>query len=150
MLSLLTGEENPVISNIEFDSRKVTPGTLFVAVKGYKTDGHDFINSAIASGASAVICENLPENPDQKICWIKTSDSAKALGIAASNFFGNPSSSSEACRGYRNKWKNYYCNPALQDVYSVLVINADFSQLSAIILMIRNFRQHIPLLILFS
>ena len=89
----VTGTKNTVITGIEFDSRKVTAGSLFVAVKGYKTDGHDFISSAIASGASSVICEILPENPDKSICWIKTSDSAKALGLAASNFFGNPSSS---------------------------------------------------------
>ena len=89
----VTGTINTVIAGIEFDSRKVTAGSLFVAVKGYKTDGHDFISSAIASGASSVICEILPENPDKSICWIKTSDSAKALGLAASNFFGNPSSS---------------------------------------------------------
>lgn len=89
----LTGEMNVIISNIEFDSRKVTNGSLFVAVKGYKSDGHEFINTAVASGAVAVICETLPENRDKKICWIQTSDSAKALGQAASNFFGNPSSS---------------------------------------------------------
>jgi len=89
----VTGTKSTVISGIEFDSRKVTKGSLFVAVKGYKTDGHDFIDSAIASGAIAVICEILPENPAKSICWIKTSDSAKALGLGASNFFGNPSSS---------------------------------------------------------
>ena len=89
----LTGTKDQVISGIQFDSRKITSGSLFVAVKGYKTDGHDFINSAIASGASAVLCENLPENPGKGICWIRTPDSAKALGLAASNFFGNPSSS---------------------------------------------------------
>jgi len=89
----LTGRENAIISNIEFDSRKITKGSLFVAVKGYKSDGHDFIDAAVASGASAVICEILPEIMDNKICWIKTNDSAKALGLAASNFFGNPSSS---------------------------------------------------------
>ena len=89
----LTGRENAIISNIEFDSRKITKGSLFVAVKGYKSDGHDFIDVAVASGASAVICEILPEIMDNKICWIKTNDSAKALGLAASNFFGNPSSS---------------------------------------------------------
>ncbi|MBE3086209.1 MAG: UDP-N-acetylmuramoyl-L-alanyl-D-glutamate--2,6-diaminopimelate ligase, partial [Bacteroidetes bacterium] len=44
-------------------------------------------------GASAVICEILPENQDKNICWIKTRDSARALGLAVSNFFGNPSSS---------------------------------------------------------
>ncbi len=89
----LRGEKNVIISNIEFDSRNVTAGSLFVAVKGYKSDGHDFIDSAIALGATAVLCENLPKNPAANVCWIKTSDSAKALGEAASNFYGNPSSS---------------------------------------------------------
>lgn len=88
----LTGEEDPVITNVEFDSRKVTPRTLFVAVKGTKSDGHDFINNAISSGASAIICETLPENPDGRICWVRTSDSAKALGIVSSVFFADPSS----------------------------------------------------------
>jgi len=87
----VTGTKNRVISGIEFDSRKVGKDSLFVAVKGYKSDGHDFINSAIASGASAVICEILPEKREKSVCWIKTADSAKALGLSASNFFGNPS-----------------------------------------------------------
>jgi UDP-N-acetylmuramoyl-L-alanyl-D-glutamate--2,6-diaminopimelate ligase len=86
-----TGTKNRVASGIEFDSRKVKKDSLFVAVKGYKSDGHDFISSAIASGASAIICETLPEKPKKSICWIKTGDSAKALGLAASNFYGNPS-----------------------------------------------------------
>jgi UDP-N-acetylmuramoyl-L-alanyl-D-glutamate--2,6-diaminopimelate ligase len=89
----VSGTINKVISGIEFDSRRVQKDSLFVAVKGYKTDGHNFISSAIASGASAVICEILPENPEKNVCWIKTNDSAKALGLAASNFYGNPSSS---------------------------------------------------------
>jgi UDP-N-acetylmuramoyl-L-alanyl-D-glutamate--2,6-diaminopimelate ligase len=89
----LTGEKNAIVLNIEFDSRKVTRRSLFVAVKGYKTDGHDFIKEAVASGASVIICETLPEVQDKEICWIKTADSARALGYAASNFFGNPSSS---------------------------------------------------------
>ena len=89
----VNGAINRVISSIEFDSRKVRKDSLFVAVKGYKSDGHDFISSAIDSGATAVICETIPENPDKNIFWIKTGDSAKALGMAASNFFGNPSRS---------------------------------------------------------
>ena len=88
----LLGNENTFISNIEFDSRKVTAGSLFVAVKGYNTDGHDYIIDAVSAGASGIICETLPEAPDNDICWVKTTDSAKALGYAASNFFGNPSS----------------------------------------------------------
>jgi len=87
----LTGKKNPVISNIEFDSRNVTSGSLFVAVEGYKTDGHDFIKDAVASGAAGIICEKLPEEQDKSLCWVQTTDSAKALGYAASNFFGDPS-----------------------------------------------------------
>ncbi len=89
----VTGKKSGDISGVVFDSRKVEKDSLFVAVKGYKTDGHEFINSAIASGAAAIICETLPENPSKDIYWIKTGDSAKTLGMAASNFFGNPSSS---------------------------------------------------------
>jgi UDP-N-acetylmuramoyl-L-alanyl-D-glutamate--2,6-diaminopimelate ligase len=88
-----TGAKKKLISGVEFDSRKIVKDSLFVAVKGYRSDGHDFISSAIASGASAIICEKLPEKPDKNITWIRTTDSAKALGLAASNFFGNPSSS---------------------------------------------------------
>ncbi|MGB8489613.1 MAG: UDP-N-acetylmuramoyl-L-alanyl-D-glutamate--2,6-diaminopimelate ligase [Bacteroidales bacterium] len=89
----ITGEKNPVINNIQFDSRKVAPGTLFVAVQGTKSDGHSFIGNAVSGGATAIICEDMPASPDKKISWITTSDSAKALGIISSNFFGNPSSS---------------------------------------------------------
>ncbi len=88
----LTGDRNRSISSIEFDSRKVTGGSLFVAVRGYNSDGHDFIGDAVASGAAAVMCESLPSDQPASVCWIRTSDSAKALGYAASNFFGNPSS----------------------------------------------------------
>jgi UDP-N-acetylmuramoyl-L-alanyl-D-glutamate--2,6-diaminopimelate ligase len=86
------GDRNTIISSIEFDSRKITAGSLFVAVKGYNSDGHDFIPDAIASGATCIICETLPEKQTEGICWVRTMDSARALGYASSNFFGNPSS----------------------------------------------------------
>jgi UDP-N-acetylmuramoyl-L-alanyl-D-glutamate--2,6-diaminopimelate ligase len=89
----LKGNERIEIDNITFDSRSVTKGSLFIAVRGSKNDGHDFIAGALNSGASAIICETLPAAPDKKVIWVKTTDSAKALGQAASNFFGNPSSS---------------------------------------------------------
>ncbi|HEX2968440.1 MAG TPA: UDP-N-acetylmuramoyl-L-alanyl-D-glutamate--2,6-diaminopimelate ligase [Bacteroidales bacterium] len=89
----VTGSSGSAISGIEFDSRNVKPGTLFVAVKGVKTDGHDYISQAIKSGATAVICERLPETVTGEACIIRVKDSAKALGLAASNFFGNPTDS---------------------------------------------------------
>jgi UDP-N-acetylmuramoyl-L-alanyl-D-glutamate--2,6-diaminopimelate ligase len=87
------GNQDITLSAITFDSRNVQPGSLFVAVKGYKTDGHDYINDALKAGAAAIICEKIPEDADNSICWIKVEDSAKALGQAASNFYDSPSSS---------------------------------------------------------
>ena len=79
------------ISSIQFDSRKVEIGSVFVATRGTQVDGHNFIVKAIEQGAVAVVCEDLPENLQENITYIQTSDSAEALGIMASNFFGNPS-----------------------------------------------------------
>jgi UDP-N-acetylmuramoyl-L-alanyl-D-glutamate--2,6-diaminopimelate ligase len=87
------GDRKRNVEDIVFDSRSVKEKSLFVAVRGSKTDGHDFIDNAVQSGASAIICEHLPENPEKNVSWIKTIDSAKALGLAASNFYGRPSSS---------------------------------------------------------
>jgi UDP-N-acetylmuramoyl-L-alanyl-D-glutamate--2,6-diaminopimelate ligase len=86
------GERNCDISSIVFDSRKVEKDCLFVAVRGTKSDGHDYIQSAVDAGAAAVICELLPGRQSGTICLVKVGDSAEALGLAASNFYGNPSS----------------------------------------------------------
>ena len=80
------------ISSIVFDSRKIEKGSLFVAVPGTKSDGHDFIGSAISGGAAAVICEVLPGSDTGDTVVLKVKDSAKALGVAASSFYANPSS----------------------------------------------------------
>ena len=85
------GDRDRNISGIEFDSRMVKKGSLFIAVKGSKTDGHDYIQKAVSNGATAIICEILPPDNDKSVIWIRTNDSAKALGLAASNFYGNPS-----------------------------------------------------------
>ncbi len=76
---------------IAFDSRKVTKGTLFVAQKGVHTDGHAYIQQAIASGAVAILCQEQPETLQKDIIYIIVENSDKALGIAASNFYGSPS-----------------------------------------------------------
>ncbi|MBW6501953.1 MAG: UDP-N-acetylmuramoyl-L-alanyl-D-glutamate--2,6-diaminopimelate ligase, partial [Bacteroidales bacterium] len=89
----LKGDVNTTVAGIEFDSRKAVPGTLFVAVKGTKTDGHNYIGDAVRSGASVVVCELLPEETEESVTWVKTSDSSMALGLLSSSFFGNPSSS---------------------------------------------------------
>lgn len=79
------------IKDICLDSRKASDGSLFAALRGSKVDGHEFIPRAIASGATAIICEEIPENQDQTTCFIKVTDSTKALAKAASNFYDRPS-----------------------------------------------------------
>ena len=79
------------VKNITFDSRKAAPGFVFVAVTGTLSDGHNFISKAVESGVSAVVCERLPESIDDKVTYVTVRSSAQALGIMASNFYGNPS-----------------------------------------------------------
>lgn len=72
-----------------YDSRKVQPGDLFVAVKGFAADGHRFIPMALEKGAAAILCEDVPEGCDT---WIQCSDSRLGLAVAARNFYRDPSS----------------------------------------------------------
>ncbi|MDW8295527.1 MAG: UDP-N-acetylmuramoyl-L-alanyl-D-glutamate--2,6-diaminopimelate ligase [Raineya sp.] len=85
------GNENIEINRIQFDSRQVQGGDIFVATQGTQVDGHNFIPQAIEAGAKVIVCEKLPENLLSHITYIHTSDSAEALGIMASNFYDNPS-----------------------------------------------------------
>lgn len=87
----VTGNQALTVTDIQFDSRLVTPGCMFVAVKGTQTDGHEFIAKAIELGAVAIICEQLPLNTSANLCFIRVANSAVALGMAASNFYGQPS-----------------------------------------------------------
>lgn len=79
------------ISSIEFDSRKVTTGSLFVAICGTLTDGHKYIDKAIENGASVIVCEELPEVQVPNVEYLKVADSHKELALLASKFYGNPS-----------------------------------------------------------
>ena len=87
----LQGSADMEISAIVFDSRKVIPGSLFVAVKGTLVDGHDYIEQAVKMGAAAVICEELPAHVTGEVDFFMVADSSIALGIVASNFYDNPS-----------------------------------------------------------
>ncbi len=89
----IIGSTNVAISAISFDSRKIEKDSLFIAVKGTLSDGHKYIDDTIAKGAVAVLCEELPQNINDKVTYIKVNDTSIALGIAASNFHDNPSES---------------------------------------------------------
>lgn len=79
------------IQHIHFDSRKVQGNDVFVAVRGTQTDGHTYIASAINQGASIVVCEELPTTIEAKVAYVQVSNSARALGWLASNYYDNPS-----------------------------------------------------------
>ncbi|HET6539240.1 MAG TPA: UDP-N-acetylmuramoyl-L-alanyl-D-glutamate--2,6-diaminopimelate ligase [Chryseolinea sp.] len=85
------GDMSVDVKGICFDSRKVRPGFLFIAIKGTQSDGHEYIARAIELGAIAVVCEKLPDTVTDKITFVSVKNSGQALGIIASNFFGNPS-----------------------------------------------------------
>jgi UDP-N-acetylmuramoyl-L-alanyl-D-glutamate--2,6-diaminopimelate ligase len=89
ILEIQGGNEIP-ISNITFDSRAVAPQNLFFAIKGTQADGHKYIESAISKGATAVVCETLPNKLQPIVTYIKVKDSSETLGFASAAFYDYP------------------------------------------------------------
>ena len=87
----VAGPTDVEITGITLDSRTVSPGCLFVAIKGAASNGHHFIEFAVADGARAVVCEQMPSELTEGVTYIKVHDSSLALGVIASNYFDNPS-----------------------------------------------------------
>lgn len=88
---VVKGDNNVVINGITSDSREVKSGFLFIAVKGSAVDGHEYIGKAIEQGASAVVCQTLPEEINEEISYVISEDSSDALGKIASAWFDYPS-----------------------------------------------------------
>lgn len=81
------------IAGIQADSRKVEPGTLFVAIEGTTVNGHDFIGNAIEKGASAILCAHIPEHATNKdVAFVVVQDPAEALGVVLDTWYDHPSS----------------------------------------------------------
>jgi UDP-N-acetylmuramoyl-L-alanyl-D-glutamate--2,6-diaminopimelate ligase len=85
------GPVNIAIQSLALDSRKVEKSSLFVAVNGTQVNGHDFIGAAIQKGATAIVCEKLPEEGQNNITYIRVENPAQSLGIMAANFYDHPS-----------------------------------------------------------
>jgi UDP-N-acetylmuramoyl-L-alanyl-D-glutamate--2,6-diaminopimelate ligase len=79
------------VHQLVFDSRKVEKNDVFVAQKGVTVNGHLYIDTAIALGAIAIICEDVPSDKKEGITYIQVDDAKVALAIMASNFYENPS-----------------------------------------------------------
>ncbi len=87
----VSGSTELNVIDICFDSRAAREGGLFVAVRGLQSDGHNYISSVIERGVVAIVCEQFPEDLINGITYIRVNDSALALSIISSNYFGNPS-----------------------------------------------------------
>ena len=87
----IIGSTNKIITKLVSDSRKVSTGAMFVAVRGTQVDGHTFIPVLQYSGVAAIVCEEFPEFLESSITYIKVADSAVALGFLASEWYDNPS-----------------------------------------------------------
>ena len=87
----IIGSDKKNITDVVSDSRRVSKGALFVAVRGCTVDGHTFIPVLQYSGVAAIVCEEFPEIIESSITYIKVADSAIALGLLASEWYDNPS-----------------------------------------------------------
>ncbi|MCP4129386.1 MAG: UDP-N-acetylmuramoyl-L-alanyl-D-glutamate--2,6-diaminopimelate ligase [bacterium] len=99
IIDCVQGDNERTISSVEYDSRKVQKGSLFVAIKGYETDGHRYIDTAIKNGAAAILVsvERAEEfktlSHNSGISLLVSSDTRRALSAASALFYGYPSRS---------------------------------------------------------
>lgn len=87
----VTGSTEVEISDMDIDSRQASAGHLFVALRGTQTDGHQYIAKAVAQGAVAVVCEDLPETLSEGVTYVQVESTESAVGPLATTFHGNPS-----------------------------------------------------------
>ncbi|RYG54758.1 MAG: UDP-N-acetylmuramoyl-L-alanyl-D-glutamate--2,6-diaminopimelate ligase [Chitinophagaceae bacterium] len=86
----VSGSTSVEVKDLQLDSRMVTPGCCFIAMKGVVTDGHDYITEAVKRGATSVICETLPESLTDGVTYVAVLNPAIACGQIAHRFFNEP------------------------------------------------------------
>lgn len=91
-INSVVGNTSLSINKIEFDSRLISDGDMYVAITGVNVDGHSFISQAIQNGANCIVCEKIPDNKTDGVVYVNVKSSRKALAIISSNYFDNPSS----------------------------------------------------------
>ena len=87
----IVGDQDVEVTDIQLDSRKVTKGCMFVAMRGTTVDGHQFIPKALELGAASVLCEVLPQQPAEGVTYVQVPDCEDVAGLVATRFFGDPS-----------------------------------------------------------
>src|SRR5436305_59860 len=87
---VLSQSGNPSVTGLDYDSRRVKPGYVFLAMKGETSDGNQFIEKAIASGAVAVVTDSATEKPREGVAWAQVAHGRRALARLSANFFKRP------------------------------------------------------------
>src|SRR6202162_6737150 len=87
---VLSQSGNPAVAGVEYDSRRVRPGTVFVAMKGETSDGNRFIDQAIAAGAVAIVTDSANETPRPAVAWEQVVHGRGALARLSANFYKRP------------------------------------------------------------
>ena len=90
-LQTVVGVTNLEVKDICMDSRNVSQGSLFVAIKGVASNGHDFIAIAIEKGAKAIVCEMMPALLSDGVTYLQVTNSGEAVAKIADNYYGQPS-----------------------------------------------------------
>ena len=87
----INGDTDIQVTGIGFDSRKITKGMVFVAIRGTQTDGHEFIEKAVMGGAAAIVVAADHQGAfSEGVVWIKAKDTAEVLAIMSANFYDHP------------------------------------------------------------
>jgi UDP-N-acetylmuramoyl-L-alanyl-D-glutamate--2,6-diaminopimelate ligase len=87
---VLSQSGNPGVAGVEYDSRRVRPGAVFVAMKGEMSDGNRFIDQAIAAGAVAIVTDSADETPRPGVAWAQVVHGRRALARLSANFYKRP------------------------------------------------------------
>src|SRR3984957_439080 len=87
---VLSQTGNPDVSSVEYDSRRVKPGCVFVALRGEISDGNRFVDQAIQAGAVAVVTDSAAEKPREGIAWAVVAQGRRALARLSANFYKRP------------------------------------------------------------
>lgn len=90
-LQSVNGNTDIDVKDIQIDSRRVTKSSVFVAIKGFVSNGHEYINKAIEAGAAVIVCEAMPENLNNEVTYIQVANSNEAVAYMAHQFYGEPS-----------------------------------------------------------
>ena len=87
---VLSGSQDIEINHIQYDSRKIKEGDLFVCLTGFEVDGHDYAYKAIEAGAKVILCEKDINIDDKNVTVLLVKEGRKALAIMSANYYGHP------------------------------------------------------------